>query len=90
MKTLIESTDLFFELMQAGIKAFKHEPALKLAIQMKGIHEMEKEDQHGYFSHANCLNSMVQMGNYIQPYIYWYFTKQNKVNGTILSKRPKL
>jgi len=33
---------------------------------------------------------MVQIANYIQPYIYWYFTKRNKINGTILEERSKL
>jgi hypothetical protein len=37
IKNSIEATDLFFELMQANIKAFKLEPVLKLAMMIKNL-----------------------------------------------------
>jgi len=40
IRNSIESTDLFFELMQANVKSFKQEPVLKLAMSMRNLSDL--------------------------------------------------
>lgn len=33
---------------------------------------------------------MAVIGNYVKPYVYWYWTKRAKINGVVVAKREKM